>query len=395
MTSDALSLGVVTAYPPSEGSLNEFGHHLVANFAANEDVSKVVVLCDDTDQGARSLPNGAISMPCWRFNAGRNALRILRAVRRSRPDAVVFNIQFATFGDRRIPGALGLLAPALVRLAGTPTMVVLHNLADNVDMRDAGFAGSRITAAIMSFAGKVLTRVLLAADLVAVTIPKYVEQLERDYSASNALLAPHGSFSVPQEPSFDIPEGPRTILAFGKWGTYKSVDALVAAYEELKTRGYNDIALTIAGTDSPNSKGYIASATERHADVAGLEFTGYVAEEDVAPLFLSSALVAFPYSSTTGSSGVLHQAGEYGRAVVLPRIGDLLEIIEEEGFRGEYFEADDASSLADAMAKVLDDESLRVELGRRNFAAAAGIPMADVIDWHLIHLRDLIARRKR
>ena len=115
----------------------------------------------------------------------------------------------------------------------------------------------------------------------------------------------------------------------------------------------------------------------------------------MAPLFSSATVVAFPYTSTTGSSGVLHQAGEYGRAAVLPRIGDLIDIIEEEGFLGVYFEPGDATSLADALAEVLDDPEQRVSLGRRNFAAASGIPMSEVVHWHLIHIQRLLDRRAK
>ena len=136
----------------------------------------------------------------------------------------------------------------------------------------------------------------------------------------------------------------------------------------------------------------MAGVAEQNRGLPGLTLTGYVEEADVAPLFRSSTGVAFPYTSTTGSSGVLHQAGEYGRAAVLPRIGDLVDIIEEEGFRGMYFEPGDPASLADALAKVLDDPSLQVELGRQNFAAAAGIPLSEVVHWHLVHLRRVLGR---
>src|SRR5664280_2106022 len=73
--------------------------------------------------------------------------------------------------------------------------------------------------------------------------------------------------------------------------------------------------------------------------------------------------------------------------------GDLIDIIEEEGFRGVYFEPGDPISLADALAKVLDDDSLRDDLGRRNFAAASGIPMSEVVHWHVVHVRRILDRR--
>jgi glycosyltransferase involved in cell wall biosynthesis len=391
--SGALRVGVVTAFPPGRNSLNEFGFHLVKHLARQAEVGEVLLYADVTDAGTPAPLDGVTVYPSWTFNSVANIVRLTRTIRRTRPDAVLFNLQFATFGDKRIPGALGLLIPALLRLFRVPTIVVLHNLADNVDMQDAGFAGSATTARLMKFAGRILTRALLRADLVALTIPRYVEYLQESYGATNALLAPHGSFEEVALPSFGVPAGRRRILAFGKWGTYKTVDVLVEAYQELLERGYGDLELVLAGTDSPNSAGYMQSVAERFSDLPDLVFTGYVAEEEVAPLFSSATVVAFPYTSTTGSSGVLHQAGEYGRAAVLPRIGDLVDIIEEEGFLGVYFEPGDATSLADALAEVLDHPEQRVSLGRRNFAAASGIPMSEVVHWHLIHIQRLIDRR--
>lgn len=391
--SGKLRVGVVTAFPPGRNSLNEFGFHLVKHLARQAEVGEVLLYSDVTDAGSPAPVDGVTACPSWTFNSVTNIVRLTRAIRRTRPDAVLFNLQFATFGDKRIPGALGLLSPAVLRLFRVPTVVVLHNLADNVDMQDAGFAGSATTARLMKFAGRILTRALLRADLVALTIPRYVEYLQESYGATNALLAPHGSFEEVACPSFGIPDGRRRILAFGKWGTYKTVDVLVEAYQELLDRGYDDLELVLAGTDSPNSAGYMQSVAERFSDLPDLIFTGYVAEEEVAPLFSSATVVAFPYTSTTGSSGVLHQAGEYGRAAVLPRIGDLIDIIEEEGFLGVYFEPGNATSLADALAEVLDNPEQRVSLGRRNFAAASGIPMSEVVHWHLIHIQRLLDRR--
>lgn len=389
-----LRIGVVTAFPPGRNSLNEYGFHLVRHLSRLEEVRDVVVYADETDAGPPAPMDRVAFLPCWRFNGMTTVLRVARAVARTRPDAVILNLQFATFGDTRVPGALGLLLPALLRARGVPTLVILHNLADNVDMRDAGFARSAFTARLLTVAGRFLTRALLRADIVALTIPRYVEFLRERYGARNALLAPHGSFEEIARPSFAVPPGRRTIMAFGKWGTYKTVDPLVEAYRVLLGRGYDDLRLVLAGTDSPNSAGYMADVAERYSDVPHLELPGYIAEDDVAPLFLSSSVVAFPYTSTTGSSGVLHQAGEYGRAVVLPRIGDLVEIIEEEGFEGVYFEPGDVDSLADALAAVLDDDERRERLGRRNFAAASGVPMSEVVQWHIAHIARLRERRR-
>ena len=387
-------IGVVSAFPPGKNSLNEFGWHMVTNLAPKDEVASVVLYADETADGAPTPVEGVDTEVCWEFNDIRNVWRIRQAIKRTRPDAVLFNLQFATFGDRRVPGGLGLLAPAVVRMMGVPTGVILHNLVENVDMEDAGFASNKLVARAMSFAGRMLTKVILRADYVALTIPRYVEMLRRSYGATNVLLAPHGAFEVLDEPDFSVPDGPRQVLAFGKWGTYKTVDVLVHAYRKLLARGgYDDVEIVIAGTDSPNSKGYLASVADGCSDLPGVKFTGYVEEGDVPRLFTNATTTVFPYTSTTGSSGVLHQAGSYGRSAVLPQIGDFAEVIEEEGFTGEYFEPGDADSLADAIARVIDDPEHRDAMGHQNFAAAAGIPIGEVMDWHLIHLGQLIEAR--
>ena len=354
--------------------------------AQNEELDRVVVFADETDQGPPMQIEGTESVTSWKFNSLTNPIRLYQAVRKARVDAVIVNLQFATFGDTKLAGGLGLLVPMLLAKTGIPTGVILHNLVENVDMEDAGFAGNKWIAKLMSFAGETLTRTILQSDYVALTIPRYVELLQEKYGATNALLTPHGSFEEITEPKFGIPDGPRKILAFGKFGTYKTVDVLVDAYRQLLERGFDDVELVIAGTDSPNSPGYLAGVQESCKDLPNVVFTGYVEEEDVAGLFESAAVTAFPYTSTTGSSGVLHQAGSYGRAAVLPAIGDFAEVIEEEGFVGLYFEPGNATSLADALAKMLDDDMLTTEHGRRNFLASTGIPMSEVIDWHLLHL---------
>lgn len=102
-------------------------------------------------------------------------------------------------------------------------------------------------------------------------------------------------------------------------------------------------------------------------------------------------MVVLPYTATTGSSGVLHQAGDHAKPVVLPRIGDFVELIEEEGFQGEYFEPADPASMADAIRRLLDDDGRRRYQAERNFRASQGLPIGDVVDWYLIHIERLRA----
>jgi len=388
-----LNIAVVSPYPPSKSSLNEYGFHFIQALRQKPEVGQIFILTDTLPEGEpypTITDDGASTtiVPCWEFGALNNALRIQSAVNVLKPDVVYFNIQFASFASSRVAGALGLLSPVLVKyLARIPTIVLLHNIMETVDLKSAGFGGSSIMEYITRKAGEVATRAILAADLVALTIPKYVEILNEKYQAKNVFLAPHGTFDDVPEPQFsEHNNGKLNIMTFGKFGTYKKVEPLIEAFAKLQQIDREQVLeLVIAGSDSPNVKGYLENVKHQYHSIDGITYTGYVAEEDVPRIFQEADVVVFPYTSTTGSSGVLHQAGSFGRSTVLPNFGDFAEVIKEEGYTGEFFEPDNVDSLAEAIENLLSNPERRKEQGQQNYLASKGIPIADVVDWYLMH----------
>jgi glycosyltransferase involved in cell wall biosynthesis len=393
-----MKIAIVTAYPPSKSSLNEYAHHFVRFLRKKSEVNEIYILTDDLPAGQTYPADSDLSetgalqiIPAWRFGDWRNPLRLLKVVRQLKPDVVFFNIHFASFADGKFAAAMGLSTPALVKAAGFTTAILLHNIMETVNLKNAGFGSNPILESAIRFSGNIITRLLLLVDMVAVTIPKYVEILREKYHAENVFLIPHGAFDdAVTIPSFDLPAGPLKIMTFGKFGTYKKVEMLIEAFKLLQTGNHPPLELIIAGSDSPNAAGYLDSVQQQYADVSGLHFTGYVAEEDIPRLFGESAVVIFPYTSTTGSSGVLHQAGSYAKAVVLPRLGDFAELIAEEGYTGEFFAPNSVPGLAQAIARIVDDSEHRREIGTRNFMASQGILMDEVVDWYLLHFETFL-----
>ena len=74
---------------------------------------------------------------------------------------------------------------------------------------------------------------------------------------------------------------------------------------------------------------------------------------------------------------------------MLPNIGDLKELITEEGYAGEYFTSDSISEMATAMKKLLVDNEHRIKIAKQNYVAANGLPMTDIADWFLMHFQRL------
>ncbi|HCQ14286.1 glycosyltransferase [Flavobacterium sp.] len=381
-----MKVAVVTAFPPSKVTLNEYGYHLVKNFVQNDEVSELILMSDKTNEPKQldfDQKEKIKVKECWEFNSYTTFFSIIKAARQEKPDVILFNLQFVKFGDKKIPSALGLLLPMFLRLFGFKTVVLLHNILEQVDLEKAGFTESKIMQAIYNFIGTNITRCLLKANKVAVTIHKYVDILNAKYKTKNVILIPHGTFETVKEPNFELKSGPKQIMAFGKFGTYKKVEILIEAIEIVRKTNSDELEVVIAGTDSPNTPGYLDGVQKKYKDVKGIVFTGYVEENDVERIFTDSTIVVFPYTSTTGSSGVLHQAGSYGKAVIMPDLGDLALLVKDEGYKGEFFNPESAQSLATAIDKILSNDAYRKEIAKANFEAASALSMDKIITMYM------------
>ncbi|WP_418638016.1 glycosyltransferase [Winogradskyella sp.] len=393
-----MKLAIVTAYPPSKVTLNEYAYHLVKQFRQKEAVTELILLTDRTE-GAKDVEfteDGCkiTIKECWSFNSYKNLFSVIKAINTTKPDAVLFNLQFMKFGDKKIAAALGLLLPWICKLKNIPNIVLLHNILEEVDLGSAGFTSNKIMQKIYGFIGTTLTKLILKADIVAVTMQKYVNVLEIKYLAPNVKLIPHGTFEIPEEPNYTLPKGPLQILTFGKFGTYKKVEGMIEAVEMVRAKTKLDLEVVIAGTDNPNVPGYLAKVQEAYKHVPQVRFTGYVEEHEVPTLFNESAVVVFPYTSTTGSSGVLHQAGSYGKAVVMPDLGDLALLVKDEGYRGEFFEPTSVESLANAIEAIVTNERYRSQLAMANYKAATAHPMSQIAELYLEHFKDIIDEKR-
>lgn len=393
-----MKLAVVTAFPPSKVTLNEYGYHLVKHFAQKNEVDEIVLITDYTHEPKQLDFESASKITVrdsWKFNSYKNIIGILRTIRNEKPDSVLYNLQFMKFGDKKIAATLGLMLPMITKLMGIPSIVLLHNILEQVDLEKAGFTNNKLMQKIYNFIGTSITRVILQADMVAVTISKYVEILTSKYKKQNIELVPHGSFETPPSPNMNLPEGPKKVMAFGKFGTYKKVEIMIEAVQKIRERTNEVIEIVIAGTDSPNTPGYLDGVAKKYTNVSNLTFTGYVSEEQVPVIFAESAVAVFPYTSTTGSSGVLHQAGSYGKAVVLPDLGDLGILVREEGYAGEFFVPGDVDSLANAIEKILTNDEYRIQLGMTNYEAACSLPMDLIAVKYLAYFNEIRNKKSK
>ena len=390
--SSKLKIALVSAFPPGKQSLNEYGLHLANGLAARDDVAEVVVIADILPAAAAELNLGPkIRVErVWRFNALSAAPAMLTALLREKVDGVIWNLQIASFGDREISAALGLMAPALARFCRIPSGVIAHNLVAGVDLEETHLKGQPIRQRIVQFGGAVVTRALLNANYLTVTLRSYADNLRKNFPNKPVHLVPHGTFDVSVKDTMPLNERSKRIVTMGKFGTYKRLETLIAAFESISQESeYADYELVIGGTDHPNTPGYMAELAQRHSANPKIKFHGYVAEDDVPEFFADARLSVFDYSATTGSSGVLHQTVSYGTMPVFPYIGDFVDVCSDEGITGFNYSPDDAQSMAQAIETALSDLSVAQEMADANRAAAMDMPFSDVVDFHMRQLAQI------
>jgi len=373
-----MKICLVTAFPPSRRGLNEYGYH-VARELGRDPLLSVTILADELNGEVEELP-GFDVIRRWRFDSMSNPVRLLKAIRGIKPDVVWFNLLFSTFGHRPVPAFLGLAQPALSRFTGHYTHVTLHHLMDNIDLADSGIRLRRLYRS----AGSAATRLLLMANSVSVLLPVYRRTLIEKYRGENVHFRAHGILGgCPEPPDFQLRGNPEhRILAFGKWGTYKRLEGLIEAFQQVASE-MPKLRLIIAGSNHPATPGYIESIAARAKGTPGIEFTGYVEEEGIADLFRRASVVVLPYSSATGASGVAHLACEFGVPILSADIQDFREMAWDEGLAVDFYEARKTTSLADHLRSLLNDPKRLRDMAEQNFSAALRMTMPQIIRQYL------------
>jgi glycosyltransferase involved in cell wall biosynthesis len=371
-----MKICLVSSFPPSKTVLNEYGYHVAKELQADPLVS-LTVMADKLNEAEPELVGFNVER-CWEINRLSNHGLLIRAIHEIRPDVVWFNLVFSSFGNRDHPLAAfsGLTLPAVTRLAGYYTHVTLHHLMDHIDLDDSGVSNKTL----FRMAGHLATRMILTANSISVLLPAYRRTLIDKYRGENIHFRSHGILSArPEYPDFSRRGNPEhRILAFGKWGTYKRCELLIETFlEEIAPRMPN-VRLVIAGSNNPNSAGYIESVRAK-THSPGIEFVGYVPEEDLPELFGTASLLVLPYTSAAGSSGVAHLAAQYGVPIVSADVLDFREMCENEGLALRFYPVGNKLELARQVIELLQSEEAQHEMAEQNFSAALRMTMPQVI----------------
>jgi glycosyltransferase involved in cell wall biosynthesis len=209
---------------------------------------------------------------------------------------------------------------------------------------------------------------------VVVTCTAYnVEHLRRlcpDVPAAHIRLVHHGvevrgasAVAESQEPKAD--PGPPTILAAGRLIDKKGFDTLVAACAELKRRDVT-FRCRIFGTGPMD--GVLRQQVEREGLRDQIELPGWTAPGTLLDEMARAAVFAMPSrvsdsGDRDGIPNVVLEAMAAGLPVVATEVSGIPEAVEDRK-TGLLVPQDSPSALADALATILSDATLRSSYGQ-------------------------------
>ena len=316
----APDVALIAPYPP-RGALHG-GWTGVASYTANlagalaDAGARVTVVASASEAGEPAV---------WRSSEGVEVRRVWRRGATALPAAAtaaratgapVVHLQHELFLYGGPTAASGVLpALATLRARGPRTIVTLHHVVDPgaVDASFTATHGVPVPAPVARAGVSALQRGIAAlADTVVVHEPEFAGVLH-----GTAVVVPHGievAGAVDRgaaRTALGVAPGRLCALCFGFLAPYKGLEAALGA---ARLAG-DEVSVVVAGGAHPRATGYADRL--RASAPAGVRFTGYVPDEDVARWFAAADVVLLPYPRPFASSGPLALALAHGTPVLL------------------------------------------------------------------------------
>jgi len=234
-------------------------------------------------------------------------------------------------------------------------------------------------------AGRVATRVLLGANDVSVLLPSFRSELIKTYKVDGRRVhfRPHGTFSSAlASHASNTAAQPPTVLAFGYWGTYKRLELLLEFWAHVAQQ-VPGARLLIAGLNHPSAPGYLEALQAKYVAQTSIRFLGYLPEDQLPTLFRQASVLVLPYSSAAGTSGVVHQACEYGVPMVAAGIPEIQELAREQAISIEFYPPGDGAVLQSQLVRLLKSDDLRHEMALKNSSAGSNMQISQVVGGYL------------
>ena len=284
--------------------------------------------------------------------------RLLRRLRRERPDVIHFQWLPLPVVDRRMLAWFGAVAPLVLTVHDTNPF----NGDPSAALQQHGFF-----------------RCMDAFHKLIVHTGQGRERLlAQGLPSSKIVVLPHGLLSEPPPASPPDPmQGTLTLLLFGKIKPYKGVDVLIEAFARLPAELQAQARMRVVGKPYMDVAPLLALA-ETHGVLDRLTLEQrFVPDSETDALFAPGSVAVFPYREIE-ASGVLSLALARARPVVASDLGNFTETIED-GVQGHLVPPGDVAALSAALAHLISDRSFAASCSNKARQLADQTPGWDEI----------------
>lgn len=185
-----MRLAIITNYPISKDALGDYAFRLVKQFRQHDAITELILLTNKPfgKCGMFFVESGCkiYVKPCWISNSLSNVFNINKAIKESKPDAVLFDFQETVFGDNKIANALLMFLPFLCRLKKITNVAIWHQVYDENKFHST-----------TKFLVRQLNKVMQFADGIVVTEDSHEQLLKEKYNAKNIILVSH-NINIPE-----------------------------------------------------------------------------------------------------------------------------------------------------------------------------------------------------
>jgi glycosyltransferase involved in cell wall biosynthesis len=385
---DTPNVALVTSHPPTRGHLAEYGEELARAYGRRDDID-VTVLAQRSDSAPPvEFRRGYEVRRVWDRDSFDGARALLDELLAGDYDAVQFNIHMTYFGDENVHRFIGLVLPALLtNVYDVPVLTTMHDLLEVVeaDAVDEDFGLVQQTGA------RLATQLAFMGDASTVTSSEYKQIVDERYYASNVHHVPHGTFAYADGGLPSLPDTFR-VMVFGHLSPTKDIETVVESFASVR-EAVPDAELVVAGGSHPGFPNHRETLEAKYGDRPGIEFLGYIEDDDMDRVWQDASVVVMPYKTCTGVSGVFQLAKSYGTAVVSSDVEGMRTSTVETGGDAAFYAPGDASALADTLLELEADHERLQRLAHANSEAASSYTIGDTAARMVSLLREQVAVR--
>ena len=342
-----MKIAVVTNYGDDRRALAEYGFQLVRGLRQTTQADREITVLAALPYTGKE--NGVLRP--WHYGSVRLPLQIRAALRKIRPDVVVFNTLFTSWGSN-LANFLGLCTPWLVKRAGFRSVTLLHHLPQTMNIAGAGY---RFTP-VHRMAVHVACKALAASGTVCFLSERDATYFAKHFRPCEVELLPH---SITGEAIWQPLPAETEVLTFGRWGRSKNPEPVIHAFRAIKPNA----RLIVAGMSSHTCHGFV-DRLRRCYEAEDVVFAGYVPEDAVAATFHRASLVVFPYTENTGVSAVFYQACQYGRVPVMTDLPMFRTLAASLGINAYFYSTEE--ELGKLLHQLLGQRDRLERQGRQN-----------------------------